>query len=56
MSEESAPKDEPQVQNVNTTVICPECGELIEVNDIRALLLANHMARYCEETAVWLHD
>ena len=29
------------------TALCPECGEVIEIHDIRAFLLALHMANEC---------
>ena len=33
------------------TVICPECGEIIEVNDPQALLLSLHQTATCEALA-----
>jgi len=38
-----------------TTILCPECRELIEVSDVHALLLAQHLDRYCPETEGVLH-
>ena len=30
-------------------VMCPECGALIEVHDVRAVLLAMHLTNECSE-------
>lgn len=38
------------------TIVCPACGELWEVKDARAVLLALHMAQQCQETRWLTHD
>lgn len=32
------------------TVLCPECGTLIEIHDIRAYLLSAHLVDSCTST------
>ena len=34
-----------------TTVLCPECGELMEIRDPRALILTLHLRNECTQTA-----
>ena len=29
------------------TVLCPECGELIEVKDVRAIIMTLHLQNNC---------
>lgn len=37
--------------NDGTTVLCPECGELMEIHDPRALILTLHLRNECTQTA-----
>lgn len=48
MTESDATKTE-------VTLLCPECRDLIEVADPRAVLLAAHLDNHCPETAGILH-
>lgn len=38
------------------TLVCPECGELMEVSDPRAVLLSEHLANFCPSTAGIVHE
>lgn len=38
-----------------TTVMCPECQTLIEVKDIRAVLLAMHLSNDCTLSNLLVH-
>ncbi len=35
------------VTDDSVTALCPECGDVVEIHDIRALLLALHMVNEC---------
>jgi hypothetical protein len=35
-------------EEVETTALCPQCGTLIEVRDVRQLILALHLMNECE--------
>jgi hypothetical protein len=37
------------------TVLCPECGELTEVKDVRALILALHLSNDCTLSPLLVH-
>jgi hypothetical protein len=34
-----------------TTVMCPECGELVEIKDVQTLVLTLHQANECDEVS-----
>jgi uncharacterized protein YbaR (Trm112 family) len=38
-----------------TTLLCPECRELLEIADARAVMLAHHLDNFCPETEGVLH-
>jgi hypothetical protein len=37
------------------TILCPECGELREVHDVQAVLLALHMTNECDVSTLITH-
>jgi hypothetical protein len=38
-----------------TTIMCPECGEIREVHDVQAVLLALHMTNECDVSTLITH-
>jgi len=42
--------DEPEADRKDVQSLCPECGELLEVNDIAAFVLAIHIRESCAST------
>lgn len=41
------PEPLPVVRATPVTILCPECGEMVEVHDIHAVLLALHLQNEC---------
>ena len=37
------------------TVLCPQCGEMVEVKDPQALIMALHLANDCELASLFGH-
>ena len=45
-----------QTTNEGTTVLCHECGELLEVKDPRALILTLHLRNECSISGLFNHQ
>lgn len=43
--------EEPQAAKTVTTIMCPECGQVIEVADPSALIRALHLVNACPATS-----
>lgn len=43
------------VQGESLAIVCPECREVIQIVNPRAVLLAAHLGAYCPETEGVLH-
>lgn len=44
---------DPQPEPV--TILCPECGELREIHDVQAVLLALHLTNECDVATLLTH-
>lgn len=53
MSQEASARVETTEHGI--TILCPECGQLIEVKDVRAVLLTLHLRNDCDISGLFSH-
>lgn len=38
-----------------TSILCPECGTIVEIHDVRALILTLHLRNDCDISGLFSH-